>query len=370
MNTEHVRGVLEWLLMVALVLGCGAVAVAQQDQASSEVVKIVAPDGDAGPQIQIVTTPKPKPMAGDEAPTPSPYWIGLMGGEISPELRAQLDIPENQGVVVRDVVPDSPAAKAGLKQYDVLLRANDDDLGDMSQLVDLVKTAGDQQGQFSLEVLRKGKRESVWISPAERPERPQPHGGFFGGPNARGGAQAFFGRFGENQPFEFRSFGPAVIVVRGKTLSQLPGGVTVSIKKQGDEAVHITITRGDETWDITGDDPESLAKLPDDIRPVIEQLVRAGGSPEIVLPKIPNIPQPMPVPQFDDERFQKRMEQMEKQLEKLQERLQDSLQQKQQALEKMEEQIQKQVEKLQDQLEQESQQQTDQAEPQPPGDEI
>ena len=53
------------------------------------------------------------------------HWIGMLGGPATPELRAQLDIPEGQGLLVRQVVPDSPAAKAGLQDFDILLKAND-----------------------------------------------------------------------------------------------------------------------------------------------------------------------------------------------------------------------------------------------------
>ena len=62
-----------------------------------------------------------------------------MGGPVTPELRAQIDIPEGQGLLVRQVVPDSPAAKAGLKNFDILLRANDTDLHDMRDLMELVR---------------------------------------------------------------------------------------------------------------------------------------------------------------------------------------------------------------------------------------
>ena len=88
-----------------------------------------------------------------------------MGGPIPAELRAHLDVPENQGVMVRSVVPDSPAAKAGVKNFDIVLRANDADLHDMRDLMELVKTAGDQKASISLEVLRKGGRETITVTP-------------------------------------------------------------------------------------------------------------------------------------------------------------------------------------------------------------
>ena len=107
------------------------------------------------------------------------YWIGLLGGSISEDdpLRAQLDLPENQGLRVESVVPDSPAAKAGLKRHDIMLKANDQDLHEMSDLVELVVTEGAKKGQITLEVLRHNKRETVNLTPEERPANaPVPQG--------------------------------------------------------------------------------------------------------------------------------------------------------------------------------------------------
>ena len=137
MFRDSLRGGVEWALMAALVLGAGAIAQAQNDErADGKVVKIGRADGDAAkPDL-----PPPNDGAGIPVPTPRvpmpKYWIGLLGGSITPDnpLRAHLDLPENQGLIVANVVPDGPAAKAGLKQHDILLRANDTDLHEMQDL--------------------------------------------------------------------------------------------------------------------------------------------------------------------------------------------------------------------------------------------
>lgn len=330
MKINYLRGLVEWSLMAALVLGTGAMARAQQDQDKDQsqpegrVVQIGPADTQPAPQDDgpAMPPPQPAPDTGHEPGAPQ-YWIGLVGGPVSPALRAQLDIPDHEGVMVRDVVPDSPAAKAGLKKYDVLLRANDNDLADMSDLVDLVRTTGEQHGQFSLEVLRRGQRETVWITPAERPERERQPGGFGSG-DVPGNLRRYLENFRmnrNNRPFEFRSFGPSVIVGGGFGLAQLPNGVSVVMRKQGDEPAHITVKRGDETWEVVGDDPKSLDQLPDDLRPFVEQMIGRNGPPNFVMPDMPETPHPLPVPQFDDHRFRERLDRMEKQLQKLQEKL-------------------------------------------------
>jgi serine protease Do len=48
-------------------------------------------------------------------------WRGMVVGELTPELRRQMNIPENvKGVVVMMVEPGSPAARAGIRQGDII----------------------------------------------------------------------------------------------------------------------------------------------------------------------------------------------------------------------------------------------------------
>ena len=168
----------EWALTVALVFGAGAAAQAQNNDEEGNVVKIGQADNDGVPGDEGAVSSSPK----QQAPK---YWIGLLGGAITPDspLRAHLDLPEGQGLIVASIVPESPAAKAGLKQHDILLRANENDLHEMSDLVDLVLSEGPKKGQITLEVLRHNKRETVYLTPEERPANapmPQPMTGGFG----------------------------------------------------------------------------------------------------------------------------------------------------------------------------------------------
>ena len=149
-----------------------------------------ADKADAKPNL-----PPPASKATDERPAPPKYWIGLLGGPIPADnpLRAQIDLPENQGLLVANIVPDSPAAKAGLKQHDILLKGNGKDLHEMKDLIDLVMSEGPKKGQITLDVLRHNKHESVNLKPEERPanvEMQQGEGAVlwrrFGGPGGPG----------------------------------------------------------------------------------------------------------------------------------------------------------------------------------------
>ena len=56
-------------------------------------------------------------------------------------------------------------------------------------------------------------------------------------------------------PFAFRQFGPGV-VVNGMPLggAAIPNGVSVTVQRQSNEPAHVTVKRGNETWEVVGDD--------------------------------------------------------------------------------------------------------------------
>ncbi|MGB8474598.1 MAG: PDZ domain-containing protein [Candidatus Acidiferrum sp.] len=47
-------------------------------------------------------------------------WLGVESQEVTPDTVKELKLPAERGVVLEHIVPDSPAAKAGLKENDVI----------------------------------------------------------------------------------------------------------------------------------------------------------------------------------------------------------------------------------------------------------
>jgi hypothetical protein len=332
MSLSSLKGAIEWPLMIALVFGAGVAAQAQneEEQPGGPVIQI----GKSDTQDEAQNTPAQNEGftgsnfgGGVEQPAAPKYWIGLAGGAIPADhvLRAHIDIPEGQGLLVASVVPDGPAAKAGIKQHDILLRANDIDLHEMQNVVDLVLSEGEKKGQIALEILRHGERETVYLKPEERPANaPQPQfggsgfGGGFGGVAPEGLPQQLLQEFGGRFPMEFRNFGPGVIVGGGGVgAAEMPNGVTVNIQKEAGKPTHITVKRGDETWEVTGDDQESLNQLPEDLRPMVEQMLHSGGPMNFNFGGAGQ----GPMPEFGDGRLRERLERMEKRMQELMQRL-------------------------------------------------
>ena len=84
-------------------------------------------------------------------------YLGVMLGPVPAVLRSQLSdvLPAGQGVMVRDVVEGSPAAKAGLQPYDILVSYGDQKLFSADQLSQLVYTDGADQ-PVTLKVIHNG----------------------------------------------------------------------------------------------------------------------------------------------------------------------------------------------------------------------
>lgn len=97
----------------------------------------------------------------------SEYWIGIDGTPADDALRAQLEIPVGQGLLVNQVLEASPSAKAGLKPYDVLLTCNEAPLGQISDLAKII--AEKKKTALALRLVRGGKRIIIEVTPDRRP---------------------------------------------------------------------------------------------------------------------------------------------------------------------------------------------------------
>lgn len=90
-------------------------------------------------------------------------WFGLRVKEASPELREQLGLAGNEGLVAELVASGGPAAKAGMQPHDLVLTVDGVSVGTPADLRGLVrsKKAGD-----TLEVvyLRKGQRQTTRVT--------------------------------------------------------------------------------------------------------------------------------------------------------------------------------------------------------------
>ena len=97
--------------------------------------------------------------------------IGIQVQSVGPVMAAALGIPQSWGVIVADIDPDGPAAKAGLQIGDVIVSADSQPVGDVRQFgINLYHhPAG---STVTLGVLRGTGTAEIKVGVIERPEDP------------------------------------------------------------------------------------------------------------------------------------------------------------------------------------------------------
>lgn len=86
-------------------------------------------------------------------------WLGIYAHEPSDAVKIALDI--DYGVIVDDVIKESPADKAGIKKGDVILKIDGEKITDMDDLHYVVKKNPGKE--VKIEVLRKGKKKTLSV---------------------------------------------------------------------------------------------------------------------------------------------------------------------------------------------------------------
>ncbi len=218
---------------------------------------------------------------------PSKYWLGVQIGDVSDDLREKLELGKQGGVLVVNVVPNAPAAKAGLKTNDVILTYDGEKMAGPRSLVKQV--ASSKGEEVVLEVMRDGERLEIKVTPEDRFNFP--------------GDQDFGRQLGEGLR-QFRFTGPKEeskgsaeqqkllqeaseqLGIPGLRLHMLPGWVEggggfefpantkISVARENDEPAIITVERGDKKWEVTED---KIAELPQDVQPAVRRLL--GSKP-------------------------------------------------------------------------------------------
>lgn len=237
----------------------------------------------------------------------SGHWLGLECAPLGDALRSHLKAPQGQGLLVVNVVPDSPAEKK-LRPHDVLLSAGEAPLRDIGDLVRAVEKSKDAELEF--ELIRGGETITVGVQPVERPV-------VLAGPWGRQG------RFQIIRPGTILS-GDNLRFFSGSTAAAFPGGLSVVIRQAGDDPATITVQRGDQKWEVT---EEELDELPEDVRTHVQRLRENGAldregavhiyttprTKALPLPALPRIITPG-FPRGDAERG---MEEMKQRIERL-----------------------------------------------------
>ena len=90
-------------------------------------------------------------------------WLGVGVSEVSSEKAKSLKLPDERGAVLGAIVPDSPAAKAGLKENDVVLEVNGQRVEGAEQFRRMIREIPSGR-TASLTVWRDGRSQSIKVT--------------------------------------------------------------------------------------------------------------------------------------------------------------------------------------------------------------
>lgn len=221
------------------------------------------------------------PVGANPTATENPYYLGVHPVPIDEVLKGQLNLPG--GLVVDQIVPDSPAAQAGIKRGDILLRFGDRSLNSVQELLEAVTANG--KSETSLTILRGGQEETLKVTPAERPEELRIE---LAAPRDGSRVAELLADqlklegvpgMGEHG-FRFRVLQPGIVVGRGMIAEErpFPDELSVQIHKSGKAPAEISVTFKDQSWTFREDQLEKIQELPEAIRGNVLQFVQRTPS--------------------------------------------------------------------------------------------
>lgn len=251
---------------------------------------------------------EPAKQPGEAVQVPAyPYWIGAMCVPTELTLRDEKrgddkpgDDDADDGLTVVQVLPDSPAAKGGLRAQDIIVKVDGKELDEVDELLKAVSAGGGKA--LKLEVLREGKPHKLTVTPEKRPEGdvlmrfqglgPEGMPNRMQAERLQALAEAMRQKMpeaeakqmqdwvekmrrGDQQPLRMHVFGPGVVMHSAGVVggAALPEGVTVTIKKTGAQPMSITVERGDETWTVND---RELGRLPQELQAPVGAMVGGG----------------------------------------------------------------------------------------------
>jgi len=95
-------------------------------------------------------------------------WIGVEPNDLSPELAETFDVKTRQGVIITGVLQNGPAAQAGIRPGDVIVKIANQPVTDVTQLLSLVASLKPgTAARFSVE--RKNQPLELNVTPGIRP---------------------------------------------------------------------------------------------------------------------------------------------------------------------------------------------------------
>jgi serine protease Do len=197
-------------------------------------------------------------------------WIGVSYQELTPELASGFGVQRTRGALVNEVVPNGPAAKAGVRPGDIIVDIQGREVREGRDLLRAVLQypVGEK---LSLTVLRDGSQQKLQVTTAARPDQREVRAG--GSPKPQRG-QA---KPQSSKGLELAELTPDLAKRIGY---QGPGGVVVANVAPGSAADRAGLMRGDVIEEVNRKPISSERQLDDALGGVkaLLKVHRHGGT--------------------------------------------------------------------------------------------
>jgi serine protease Do len=185
-------------------------------------------------------------------------WLGVQVQRVTPDLAKSFGLDRERGALVADVMPDTPAAKAGIERGDIIIEFNGRKIEEMNDLPRVVASTPPNT-DVPMKLLRKGQEKTVQVRVAELKEERVAEGGG--------------GTLEENLGMTVQELTPEIARNLGVSESK---GVVVTNVEDGSPADEAGIRRGDVVLEVN----QKKIQTVQDYRAAIS---RVGGSDSLLL---------------------------------------------------------------------------------------
>ena len=110
-----------------------------------------------------------KPVIEDIKAGRKPAFLGVGTTDLTPELKSQLDVNVDDGAVVEDVTPGSPADDAGLQRGDVIVQIGDTQIKDGGDVATAVREHQPDE-KVTVAYVRGSDRKTADVTLVARPD--------------------------------------------------------------------------------------------------------------------------------------------------------------------------------------------------------